>query len=90
MGRERQPAYLPNAYIVRKETERKEMTGKAQTSAEEQLAFAENLVDDIEATGDVEGLNASILLDSMAILGYVLVEAKDENYASLAFMKTLA
>jgi len=75
---------------VGNETERKEMTDKAQTSAEEQLAFAENLVDDIELTGDVEGLNVSILLDSMAVLGYVLVEAKDENYASLAFMKTLA
>jgi hypothetical protein len=62
---------------------------KTQTSVEEQIEFADNLVSDIQMNGGFDELDVAIVLDSMAILGYVLVEAQGENYASTAFLKVL-
>jgi hypothetical protein len=62
---------------------------KTQTSVEEQIEFADNLVSEIQMNGGFDELDVAIMLDSMAILGYVLVEAQGENYASKAYLKVI-
>jgi hypothetical protein len=61
----------------------------AQTTAEQQTEFADNLVSEIQMNGGFDELDVAIMLDSMAMLGYVLVEAQGENYASTAYLKVI-
>ena len=68
---------------------RSKLVVKAQTSVEEQIEFADNLVSEIQMNGGFDELDVAIVLDSMAILGYVLVRAEGENYASKAYLTAI-
>ena len=46
-----------------------------QTKVDKQVEFADNLVSEIQMNGGFDDLDVAIMLDSMAILGYVLAEA---------------
>jgi len=72
-----------------KKKKERQMTQKTKDSVEEQIEFADNLVSEIQINGGFDELDIAIMLDSMAMLGYVLAEAKGENLASKAYLQTI-
>lgn len=60
-----------------------------QAKVDEQIEFADNLVSEIQMNGGFDDLDVAVMLDSMAMLGYVLAEATGENVASKAYLQTI-